>query len=137
EFTAAADAPPITMGPGGLPANRVMSGGIAGSSRRIEIERRAREPRPDGIDELRGKDVGFLGTIDLAAKERNRPKKWVRERRNVVPVVHSSRGSERVFVGNVHIESRRAEVFSNRLHGIVEVLSDSGGHAVRHDFRSV
>src|SRR2546422_2274538 len=27
EFTAAADAPPITMGPGGLPANRVMSGG--------------------------------------------------------------------------------------------------------------
>src|SRR6266436_6776744 len=28
EFTAAADAPPITMGPGGLPANRVMSGGM-------------------------------------------------------------------------------------------------------------
>src|SRR6266404_4951607 len=36
EFTAAADAPPITMGPGGFPAKSVMSGGrgtMAGESK--------------------------------------------------------------------------------------------------------
>src|SRR2546422_3021461 len=42
------------------------------------------------------KDVGFLRAIDLAAKERNGPEKWVCERRNVVPIVHGSRGGERV-----------------------------------------
>ena len=47
---------------------------------RIEIERRAREPRPDGVEELRGKHVGFLRASDLAPKERNGPEKWVRER---------------------------------------------------------
>ena len=36
--------------------------------RRSEIERRARESRPDRVEELRGKDVGFLRANDLAAE---------------------------------------------------------------------
>src|SRR5207244_3656854 len=80
---------------------------------RIEIERRTREPGPDGVEESRGKNVGFLRATDLAAEERNGPEKWVRERRSVVPVVHGICSGESVLTRNVLIESHRAEVFSN------------------------
>ena len=75
--------------------------------------------------------MGFLGAKDLTAKVRDRCEKWVCQGRSVVPVIYRIRGGERVLVGSVQTESRRSEVFSNRLHGVVEVLSDSGGQAVR------
>src|SRR5216684_3546322 len=43
EFTAAADAPPMTIGPGGLPAKSVTSGGIVGSRAGESNQNAARE----------------------------------------------------------------------------------------------
>src|SRR5260370_35569028 len=52
EFTAAADAPPMTIGPGGLPAKSVMSGGRVGS-REGESKQNAPREKPARTELMR------------------------------------------------------------------------------------
>src|SRR5690348_990261 len=81
--------------------------------------------------------MGFLRANDLTAEQRTRREKSILERRKVIAVVYGIPCGERVLGIGSQIESRRSEVFSNRLYGVIKVLSDSGSQAVRELLRPI